>query len=102
MDVRERTWVGAYRRQAKKKSTPGPDADGPEAIAAGGDMDTSGSGDATFALNPLFPEMPASVPLTYTLIVHACLRAVPEDRPTFEQVRPKLALPPNCAISSHV
>lgn len=96
MDVRERTWVGAYRRQAKKKSTSGPD--GPEAITAGGHMDTSGSGDATFALNPLFPEMPASVPLTYTLIVHACLRAVPEDRPTFEQVRPQPTSPANCKI----
>lgn len=37
-------------------------------------------------MNPLFPEMPASVPLTYTLVMHACLRAGPEDRPTVEQV----------------
>jgi hypothetical protein len=40
-----------------------------------------------FAMNPLFPEMPSSVPLTYTLMLHACLSVGPSDRPTAAQVR---------------
>lgn len=39
-----------------------------------------------YVINPQFPEMPASVPLTYTLTMHACLSASPEERPTFQQV----------------
>lgn len=39
-----------------------------------------------YVMNPQFPEMPASVPLTYTLAMHACLSAAPEERPTFEDV----------------
>lgn len=59
---------------------------GGNAARSAHDMEEEG-GAGSLVLNPLFPEMPASVPLTYTLVMHACLRAGPEDRPTFEQVR---------------
>jgi hypothetical protein len=36
--------------------------------------------------HPQFPKLPASVPLTFTLTMVACLSPKPEDRPTFAQV----------------
>jgi serine/threonine protein kinase len=42
------------------------------------------SGD--FERHPGFPHLPASVPLTYTLTMQACLSARPEERPSFAQV----------------
>lgn len=35
---------------------------------------------------PAFPALPATVPLTYTLTVVACLSARPQDRPSFQQL----------------
>ena len=40
-----------------------------------------------YVMHPAFPNLPSSVPLTYTLAMHACLSAVPTERPTFAQVR---------------
>ena len=34
----------------------------------------------------MFPNLPASVPLTYTLTMKACLSERPEERPRFKQV----------------
>jgi hypothetical protein len=39
-----------------------------------------------YIAHPSFPKLPASVPLTYTLTMVACLSAKPEDRPSFAQV----------------
>lgn len=39
----------------------------------------------TLYYHPSFPDLPASVPLTYTLSMHACLSERPTERPTFEQ-----------------
>jgi hypothetical protein len=33
-----------------------------------------------------FPQLPASVPLTYTLLMKACLSSNPLSRPSFSQV----------------
>lgn len=44
-------------------------------------MDTS-----AFTQHPLFPSLPASVPLAYTLMTAACLSERPGDRPTFSQL----------------
>ena len=43
-----------------------------------------------YVMNAAFPEMPPSVPLTYTLTVHACLSATPSERPSISQVLPLL------------
>eukprot|EP00892_Ulva_mutabilis_P010030 jgi/Ulvmu1/739/UM010_0112.1 len=56
------------------------------AQAAGG-----GGGDMRFAPHPDFPRVPASVPLTYTLTMVACLSERPEDRPSFSQALDVLA-----------
>lgn len=45
-----------------------------------------------YVMNPAFPNLPSSVPLTYTLTMHACLSAVPSERPTFAQVRSFLVI----------
>ena len=45
-------------------------------------------GAQAYVLNPAFPTLPTAVPLTYTLTMHACLSASPDERPSFEQVRP--------------
>lgn len=55
-------------------------------VEASADNESDGDDTGDFVLHPQFPEMPASVPLTYTLAMHACLSAAPEERPTFEQV----------------
>lgn len=39
-----------------------------------------------YIMNPLFPNLPLGVPLTYTLTMHACLSVVPGERPNFSQV----------------
>jgi hypothetical protein len=39
-----------------------------------------------YVIFPTFPELPSSVPLTYTLAMHACLSMEPIERPTFAQV----------------
>lgn len=52
---------------------------------AGAEEDDDEEGEE-YVISAQFPEMPASVPLTYTLAMHACLSAAPEERPTFEQV----------------
>ena len=44
-----------------------------------------------YTMQPSFPALPTAVPLTYTLTMHACLSTAPEERPTFEQVRPHAA-----------
>jgi hypothetical protein len=44
--------------------------------------DTNGD----FLYHPDFPSLPASVPLTYTLMMVACLSEKPGDRPNFDQV----------------
>lgn len=36
--------------------------------------------------DPEFPHLPASVPLTFTLTMTACLSEAPADRPTFAQI----------------
>jgi hypothetical protein len=36
--------------------------------------------------HPAFPDLPADVPLTYALTMHACLCALPADRPSFRDV----------------
>ena len=41
-----------------------------------------------YLMHPAFPELPEGAPLTYTLTMHACLSISPNDRPTFDQVRP--------------
>jgi hypothetical protein len=41
--------------------------------------------------NPDFPQLPATVPLTYTLTMVACLSGKPEERPTFGQLVTVLA-----------
>jgi len=43
-------------------------------------------GSPALCIHPAFPELPASVPLTYTLTMLACLSERPEDRPTFTHV----------------
>lgn len=40
-----------------------------------------------YVMNPKFPDLPSSVPLTYTLAMHACLSAALSERPTFAQAR---------------
>lgn len=37
-------------------------------------------------LDPLFPDLPGSVPMTYTLTVKACTSAQLEGRPSFKQI----------------
>lgn len=61
--------------------------DNDDKAAAGNGQPQQQEEDGDYVMNPQFPEMPASVPLTYTLTMHACLSASPEERPTFEQVR---------------
>jgi hypothetical protein len=39
-----------------------------------------------FTRHPGFPDLPADVPLTYALTMHACLCELPGDRPTFSDV----------------
>lgn len=41
----------------------------------------------TFSRHPDFPNLPASVPLTYALTMTACLSEVPRERPTFQQLQ---------------
>eukprot|EP00892_Ulva_mutabilis_P000885 jgi/Ulvmu1/10798/UM069_0033.1 len=53
----------------------------PRAEGDGGD-----GGRAELELNPAFPTVPASVPLTFALTMQACLAPAPTDRPAFEQV----------------
>lgn len=50
-----------------------------------------GGGDTRFVPHPDFPRVPASVPLTYTLTMVACLSERPEDRPSFTQAIDVLA-----------
>lgn len=42
--------------------------------------------DQGFRTHPLFPSLPSSVPLTYTLTLKACLSEKPSERPSFEQL----------------
>lgn len=37
-------------------------------------------------VDPHFPDLPGSVPMTYTLTVKACTSAALEDRPSFEHI----------------
>lgn len=39
-----------------------------------------------FVRHPAFPYLPASVPLTFTLTMKACLSENPDERPTFGQI----------------
>ena len=41
----------------------------------------------TFSRHPDFPNLPASVPLTYALTMTACLSDIPSERPTFLQLQ---------------
>ena len=59
-------WVQSFTRPASQPSQDG--------------------GEPRFAPHPNFPRVPASVPLTYTLTMVACLSERPEDRPTFTHV----------------
>ena len=36
--------------------------------------------------HPMFPDLPASVPLTYVLSMKACLSELPRERPSFEDL----------------
>jgi hypothetical protein len=49
------------------------------------------SDDDELVLHPLFPNLPSSVPLTYTLTMEACLSSAPEERPSFQQLLTLLA-----------
>lgn len=40
----------------------------------------------SFQQHPDFPYLPASVPLTFTLTMKACLSERPEDRPSFGHI----------------
>ena len=42
--------------------------------------------DQGFRTHPMFPSLPSSVPLTYTLTLKACLSEKPSERPSFEQL----------------
>jgi hypothetical protein len=42
--------------------------------------------DVDFIMHAGFPDLPKSVPLTFTLTMYACLSRVPEERPTFSQI----------------
>lgn len=44
------------------------------------------AGRALPVVDALFPDLPGSVPMTYTLTVKACTSAVLEDRPSFKQI----------------
>lgn len=44
-----------------------------------------------YEVDPAFPALPASVPLTYALTMEACLSPTPEERPAFAQVLTLLA-----------
>lgn len=44
-----------------------------------------------YVINPEFPRLPSSVPLTYTLTMVACLCSNPDERPSFAQVRDRKA-----------
>jgi hypothetical protein len=46
--------------------------------------------DSAYVINPEFPRLPSSVPLTYTLAMVACLCSNPIERPSFAQVREAL------------
>lgn len=50
------------------------------------DEECSGEMNVEYTMNPAFPNLPSSVPLTYTLVTHACLSASPVERPTFAEV----------------
>jgi hypothetical protein len=39
-----------------------------------------------FDRHPEYPALPATVPLTYTLTMKACLSETPADRPTFSNI----------------
>ena len=39
-----------------------------------------------FVRHPAFPYLPATVPLTFTLTMKACLSENPDERPTFGQI----------------
>lgn len=61
--------------------------------AAGGDCETVEPDEdeevekqKVYVINPEFPRLPFSVPLTYTLTMVACLCSNPDERPTFAQV----------------
>lgn len=60
----------------------------------------------TLAHHPAFPDLPASVPLTYTLSMHACLSERPTERPSFAQVATLLRdvvveVSDGCYVNSH-
>ena len=65
-----------------------------EDAAAGGDYETlepeedeEAEKQKVYVINPEFPRLPSSVPLTYTLTMVACLCSNPDERPTFAQVQ---------------
>ena len=67
-------WVQHFARLSAQTAATGPDGR-----------------DVRFAPHPDFPRVPASVPLTYTLTMVACLSERPEDRPSFSQAIDVLA-----------
>lgn len=48
-----------------------------------GNVSGTGQLEDSFQQHPDFPYLPASVPLTYTLTMKACLSERPDDRPSF-------------------
>jgi hypothetical protein len=46
-------------------------------------LSTEAAVEDSFQQHPDFPYLPASVPLTYTLTMKACLSENPDDRPSF-------------------
>eukprot|EP00892_Ulva_mutabilis_P009187 jgi/Ulvmu1/6640/UM003_0278.1 len=58
-------------------------ADGGPSVAGAASGTPSGM---TYARHPGYPHLPASVPLTYTLTMTACLSERPKDRPTFSHI----------------
>ena len=50
------------------------------------DDDAGGRRERRLVRHPMFPDLPASVPLTYVLSMKACLSEVPRERPSFDDL----------------
>jgi hypothetical protein len=89
---------GRQQRSSSMHTTQSSAARGPqgrtiEAQVAEGEPSSDDSDGSAHHLefDPAFPDLPASVPLTYTLSMKACLSEKPSERPSFAQVLTLLA-----------